>query len=158
MRHEEPFGSQEYIVNLTRQLVGGKTVFSLETEREAHPDALYLLLGPRLRKQLGAMTCETLGRICAFGHNKDMSEPLEGTFGFIRKTGIEEVCPHDYSHKLAGRLLCEEVAIRTIIAVLCDIVRQSEYEAERDKQNEFQREYDRTLTEYIHRGGGARTL
>ena len=160
MRYEETFGDQTHIINLTRQLIGERTVAKhVASQIVALPSTFYALLCGRIRTKLKGVTNEKLGEIGCYGHNKDMGEPLEGALGFMRKTGIEEVWPHDYSHKRSGRGVLEEVAVRTIIAVLCDIVRQSEYEAERDRQNESEREYDRTMTEYYtHRGSGARTF
>lgn len=157
MRNEETFGDQTYVVNLTRQLVGERTVSALTKSGKATPTALYVYLGGHIRAKLKNMTNEKVGMIGCYGHNKDLSEPLAGTCGFIRKTGIEEVWPHGYSNDCSGREIIEEVAVRTIISVLCDIIRQGDYIRQRDQEEDNEEQYDRAMSDYIHYGPAKRT-
>ena len=150
--------SQQYIVNVTKQLVGVTTLSKLSGDwGSSHPHALYLYLGPRISEKLKKMNPETLGLICEFGYKKNFSEPLARTTNFIRMTGFADVCPHDLK-PTTGRELLEEIALRTIVAVAVDIARQRGYEAQRDRETEDEELFDCGMANYSHGGSNARQL
>ncbi len=144
--------NDEYIVNLVKQVVGNSTISGFKSLRTLQPDAWFLFLYHRIKAKVLKMNDETLGRICGYGHNKNFSEPINSSVGFIFKTGIEEVQSHPLDLNLSGRELLEEIAIRTIVAVTCDIVIQEAYEEIRrtEQGNEYQ--FDSVMAKYLHSG------
>lgn len=149
----------QYIVNVTKQLIGSRILSGLASDRRAsNPQALYLILRPQLKEKIRVMKSETLGLICEFGYTKNFSLPLARKTGFIRMTGIADVHPAPFASDVMGRALLEEIALCTIIAVATDIARQSEYEAIRDRETEDEELFDRGMAEYVHRGPNARQL
>jgi hypothetical protein len=148
---------QQYIINLTKQLFGTGTLSRLAADRCWHPDATYVFFFEMLNSKLCAMNPETLGRICAYAQSKNYSVPLALSQGFIRKTGIEQVHPHPFDPK-PGYTLLVDIAIATVVSVACDIMRQSYYEEEREREQENDGLFDLGMREYIHRGSKARQL
>lgn len=146
---------QQYIVNLTKQLMGASALFRLAADHLSNPRAMYLFFFEKLKDKVRVMNAETLGIICEFAYAKNFSERSSG--GFIRKTGIEEVHPHPFDVK-AGRELLEEIAIATIVCVARDIVKQHDYEINRVIDQEEDDLFDRGMREYLHRGSNARQL
>jgi hypothetical protein len=151
--------NQQYIVNVTKQLIGSRILAGITADtRAADPQALYQLLLPRLRAKVLVMRPETLGLICNFGYTIDFSEPIGETTGFIRLTGIEEVCPGGFDSKLSGWELLMEIAIRTIVSVACDIANQSDYQVRREKEREQKNLFDRGMREYLRYGPTGRLI
>jgi len=149
---------QQYIVNLTKQLFGATVLKS--DYRASDPQAMYLVFFEKLKDKVRKMNPETLGIICEFGYcsNKDGAEFAAGSGTFIRKTGIADVHPHPFEHSKPGRELLEEIAIATIVSVAVDICRQSQYEAEREDEQQQDFLWHLGQREYIHRGSKARQL
>ena len=120
---------QQYIVNLTYQLMGRKFVHDMVTNGPFWMDTYYAAFGRDLRAKFERMSNAKLGHICGFGHPYGHSEPIRGSKGFIRMTGIEEVFGFNLANARSGREVLIRTAIATILSILLDMVKQPQYEA-----------------------------
>ncbi len=124
---------QSYIVNLTYQLVGRNVIKGMLEEGLHWTDTYLYVFGPDVRAKLDKMTDAKLGEICGFGYSHEHSEPICESRGFIRMTGIQEVRGFHLANVRSGREILLETAVATIMSVLLDIMKQSQYEIRRDE-------------------------
>ena len=139
----------EYIVNITKNLVGISTLSKIETR---NPRALFLLLETRLTPKLQEMGSDTLGKICAYGTSDGFHNggPLAQTVGFMNLTGFKKVRHYDFEHKKDGHELLVEMAVSTIVCIAFDIIHQFDYVIDREKEREEDNLWERCEHEMTH--------
>ncbi|MDD5164972.1 MAG: hypothetical protein PHG25_00310 [Candidatus Pacebacteria bacterium] len=128
----------QYIVNLTRNLIGEKTLSSIIKENpEADPQRIRSYVWLTLPK-LQVMRADTLGYICAYAsasgahcgkHSRGMVAPK-----FINSTGLIDVFPSSqreevFCSKQPGELQVY-IALGVLISVVTDMIRQTEWQAQ----------------------------
>ena len=133
-----------YIVNLTKQLVGERTVSELQVEfgRHCGARALYCFWAPKIAVQVETMNSETLGHIAAYAtslgaHREEFPEIFDGGCSlpkFINRTGIMDLFAHEAPELFCGnpkpRAMLEMLAVATIICILRDIILQKQWKIE----------------------------
>ena len=114
----------QYIINLTRNLVGEQALFEMGLSEFDWFSWLEPTLVPRIRR----MNDETLGRICAYGTQQGLHHGPTCQVAFLNLTGFRDVKPGGFSKDKSGRELLEEMAVATIICVATDIVLQKRHQ------------------------------
>ncbi len=123
--------NRQYIVNLAEEIVGRNIISGFkEDSRWIDPERLYSLLSPQIVAKVEKMTSETLGRICAYGDLYSQEGWDTNGSDFILKTTIQSVHPGDFSSKMSGRALLEQIATSVIVSVAYDIIHQDERDAD----------------------------
>jgi hypothetical protein len=139
---------QEYIVNLAEHVIGRSVIRELIKEFTSYedggysvffdlnPDEVFYTLYFSVKHEVKKMNSETLGRICSFAlaEGADLSGYWKPNSEFIRSTTIADVHPQEFSSRMSGRELIEEIAVATIISVAFDIMNQAALNQERDWQ------------------------
>ena len=151
MRTRTAWEDSEYIVNLTKNLVGENVLGKLRTARYPRiPRSLFCILEPKLTPKLQEMGDDTLGRICGYGTSEGFHRrgPLLQTIGFINLTGFKHVLHYDiYGQGYYYRFECTKdvtdlmimMAVATIVCIAYDIIHQPEYTQRRieEKDEEY---------------------
>jgi len=149
---DQSFEDPEYIVRLVKQLVGENVLAGLWVGMRMDFSQVFAIIGPCLQTKVRKMNSATLGRICECSRPSNFSAPLcSWSGGFIRMTGLGDVCS-DFSSKKSGRELLEEIAVATLVSVAYDFIRQRDYKFERQVEIAQEEEFDRGMSDYIHHG------
>jgi hypothetical protein len=147
----------EYIVRLTKQLVGERTLECIIKENwtVGNPEIMRLrsYVVAVIANKIGKMNNETLGGICAYASPNGIHDGkhLPGTTRprFINRTGLSKVIPPDmkvWLESLVGaRAPLEQMAMSVIVCVFIDLLFQDQWQAEWDSQQ---------MTEEDHRDLG----
>jgi len=145
------FNDPEYIVRLSKQLIGSSMIADLKSQKP-EGKTLFIALHHMIKQSVRKMNSATLGKICEYAVSSDFSQPLDSSVGFIRLTGLNDVRPvrPNFDAKLSGRILLEEIAIATIVSVTFDILNQEMYEIQRQEAINQEEEYDRAMHDCIH--------
>jgi len=144
-KRRRKMNGQDYIVNLAEQVVGRNVIQELEkqhvsfgssgTDCDVTPDELFTALYAQVKAKVKEMNPKTIGYICTYALAEDADLGLGrnmGNFsGFVRNTTISAVHPQDFSSKLSGRELIEEIAVATIVGVIYDTINQSGWDVDR---------------------------
>jgi hypothetical protein len=124
----------QYIVNLTRTLIGERILSTIVKENpEANPQRIRSYVWLTLPK-LEEMGGDTLGRICAYAsasgahggkHSRGMPVPV-----FVNRTGLNDVFPPEqrmdvFSCKQPGELMVY-VALGVLISIVVDMIKQAD--------------------------------
>jgi hypothetical protein len=155
-RDTDAWDDADYIVNLTKNLVGHKIIDGIVATHptgEASATMIVVLNYTSLREQIKKMTDETLGRICSYGttdgfHTGPASQPVPS---FINHTGFKDLgIGHPYITGRNGRQILEEVAIATIICVAHDIARQHTLQETWRYECQMEVDLDRAQRDILH--------
>lgn len=121
----------QYIVNLTKQVVGSEEDIKLMQENCADRLSFLSFIRHRTMSKVRKMSPTTLGRICCYG--LAVQQLPQNIGGFIKKTSMwdtfpEQVKPDMFNYP--GRFVLEQVAAATIAAMANDIIHQNDYKKE----------------------------
>ena len=136
---------QGHIVNLAEQVVGRSVVKELEKQHvrigafapdcDVTPDKLFAALYAQVKAKVKEMNPKTIGSICTYALAEDADlgwgRNMGNFSGFIRHTTLSAVHPQEFSSKVSGRELIEEIAVATIIGVVYDTINQSGWDMDR---------------------------
>lgn len=130
----------EYIVNLTKHLIGKKALESImEENRSARnpPRVIKGFVTAVIFNKIQKMNDATLGRICAYASPKGLhryGRPLARSVrpSFINNTGIVDILgPHqaDFFSYIGDGEYLEQIAIMVIACVVYDMTFQDKWQA-----------------------------
>ena len=136
---------QGHIVNLAEQVVGRSVVKELEKQHvrigafapdcDVTPDKLFAALYAQVKAKVKEMNPKTIGSICTYALAEDADlgwgHNMGNFSGFIRNTTLSAVHPQEFSSKVSGRELIEEVAVATIVCVIYDTISQFGWNTQR---------------------------
>ncbi|MBP6858701.1 MAG: hypothetical protein KBC33_02635 [Candidatus Pacebacteria bacterium] len=145
----------EYIVNLTRQLIGKTALDTIikENRKACMPTVLHSYILAVVGRKINEMNDSTLGRICAYAssdgahggkHFRDTERPK-----FINRTGLNDVITPGMNYLFknlgVGQHL-ELIAIAVITCVVVDMMFQDNWQKEWDSlvMTETEEEVSRT--------------
>lgn len=137
----------QYIVNLTRTLIGEKALKTIVDENKADckPDRVRSYILASVAPKIDKMGADKLGRICAYssadGAHSCAHLPTQSCVKpkFINLTGLADVITpeggYDANYVISnvgvGELL-KEIAVSVLICVVCDIINQDRWQNDWD--------------------------
>ena len=146
----------EYIVNVTKQLIGQNALNIIieENKEDCDPCRVRSYVSAVVMNKINKMNESTLGRICSY----TSSDGAHGSYHprgtprpkFINRTGLTKalnpVMDHMFTHMEVGEYLVQG-ALTVIVCVVVDIILQDKWQAEWD---------DREMTEDEEKSSRAR--
>ena len=137
MREDPWVECPDYIINLTKTMIGDTNLLRLKNEhyRPSQRRILFLALENNVTQNVRKMNVETLGKIGAYGTHEGYNTLggyivwLKNKVMFLSYTGFKHIRPQGFeTSRKSGRERSEDTAIATIICVACDIILQEQWQ------------------------------
>jgi hypothetical protein len=128
-----------YILNVTRSIVGIRTLERFRKAPPENPRVFFNLLSRQIELQILGMSGKALGRISSYALGQERCWELEQET-FIENATLEDV-GFSLRNGLSGLEILRAIAAATIICVAWDILHQEELKAEHKRFEKTRRSY-----------------